>query len=332
MKKLYEFVVTQKRTVKESKTEKNEKGQEITTTTDVEKLVDLKFFLKKPTRKLFDSAELYYAVQLSEGIKAGLLTRPLLAKRFNNDGGILSDEEKNEFQTLYDEIFEHQVEAQVLALKPKDTRTKEEEKRYSEIKEFLRESRKKLQEFELARSTLYDQTAENRARNKTIFWWVLSLAHKIDKDGIEEPFFGDGTFEEKSHTYDEIEELEDEYEDELVQKFFYYTSFWYVSKTNNKDELQKMLEMADNDDMTGLEELEKLSDGVLEEAAAKNLGVQSDEEASETPSETPSEAAEASESPSEAPEGPSEAPEAPVVKEQEPAEEPNAPEGGEEKK
>jgi len=195
MKKLYEFTVTQKRLVKESKTEENEKGHEITTTTEMEKLTDLEFFLKKPTRRLFDDAELYYAVQLSEGIKAGLLTRPLLAKRFNNDGGILSEDEKNEFQELYDEIFENQVEAQVLALKPKDTRTTEEEERYTEIKSFLSESRQKLQEFELARSTLYDQTAENRARNKTIFWWVLNLAHKIEKDDEDKkqelPFFGD---------------------------------------------------------------------------------------------------------------------------------------------
>ena len=37
--------------------------------------------------------------------------------------------------------------------------------------------RRELQEFEASQSALFDQTAENRAKNKTIMWWVLQLAH-----------------------------------------------------------------------------------------------------------------------------------------------------------
>ena len=79
---------------------------------------------------MYDDAELFYAVCLSEGIKAGLLTRALLLKRFNNDGGILSDEQQKQMADLYTEIYERQNEFQRLSLKTKDERTEEEQERY----------------------------------------------------------------------------------------------------------------------------------------------------------------------------------------------------------
>ena len=94
MKRLFEFVVPKEELVKETETSKNDKGEEITTTKEVKKEVDKQYFLRKPTRKLFDQAELFYGVQLSEGIKAGLLTRALLQKRFSNDGGTLGEKER----------------------------------------------------------------------------------------------------------------------------------------------------------------------------------------------------------------------------------------------
>ena len=80
----------------EAEVSKNENGEEIKTIKKVKKNLSTKVIIKKPTRALFDEAELFYGVKLSEGIKHGLLTRPLLAKRINNDGGIFSDEEQIE--------------------------------------------------------------------------------------------------------------------------------------------------------------------------------------------------------------------------------------------
>ena len=70
--------------------------------------------LKKPGRKLFDEGELYYGVKLSEGIKAGLLTRALLAKRYQNDGGSMSEPEKERYSELYLKLFEKENELQRL--------------------------------------------------------------------------------------------------------------------------------------------------------------------------------------------------------------------------
>ena len=106
MKKLYEFSLNKEVEVKETTNEKNEKGEEIQVSKNVKKEVLQKFFIKKPNRSLFDEAELFYGVRLSEGIKAGLLTRALLAKRFTNDGGIFSEIDKEQYTSLYLKLFQ----------------------------------------------------------------------------------------------------------------------------------------------------------------------------------------------------------------------------------
>ena len=91
MKKLYKFTISETVTKKVEEKSKDKDGNEVTVTKDSVEVVDRPIFLRKPTRSMFDEAELYYGVQLSEGIKAGLLTRALLAKRFSNDGGVMSN-------------------------------------------------------------------------------------------------------------------------------------------------------------------------------------------------------------------------------------------------
>ena len=98
---LYDFNVYDEfeDTVEEKK--KDENGEEITISRKVPKKRAVVFSIKKPDRRLFEGAELFYAVKLSEGIKAGLLTRPLLAKRYKNDGGAMSEPEKKRYAELY---------------------------------------------------------------------------------------------------------------------------------------------------------------------------------------------------------------------------------------
>ena len=247
MKKLFEFVVPKEELVKETETSTNDKGEEVTTSKEVKKKVDKKYFLRKPTRKLFDQAELFYGVQLSEGIKAGLVTRALLQKRFSNDGGTLGEKEREEWATLYSDIFDKQVEIQRLALL--DDRSPEEEAKFLNSKEFLKDARVRIQEFEMQQSSLYDQTAENRARNKTILWWVLHLGHYINNDAEEKPFFGDGEYEDRILIYDRLEEEEDEYVAECINKFFYYVSFWYVSKTSDPEQFKDLIKFAEQQDL-----------------------------------------------------------------------------------
>ena len=170
-----------------------------------------------------------------------------MQKRFSNDGGTLGEKEREEWATLYSDIFDKQVEIQRLALM--DDRSPEEEAKFLNSKEFLKDARVRIQEFEMQQSSLYDQTAENRARNKTILWWVLHLGQYVNEESEEKPFFGDGEYEDRIAIYDRLEEEDDEYIATCINKFFYYVSFWYVSKTSDPEQFKDLIKFAEQQDL-----------------------------------------------------------------------------------
>ena len=242
MKKLYEFTLKEKVTNKVEEKSTDKDGNEVTITKDKTEEVDRVVFLKKPSRSMFDEAELYYGVQLSEGIKAGLLTRALLAKRFSNDGGIMSDTDKKDYADLYLKLFENQNEIQRLSAVKKEERTPEEVAKLESATQEDGLIKKEIQDFEMAQASLFDQTAENRARNKTILWWVLSISYLEDGDGNATPFFSGDSLTEKLASYDLIEEEGTEFQEQVIKKLIYYVSYWYVSSAQTPEEFRELVE------------------------------------------------------------------------------------------
>jgi len=289
MKKLFEFQLPKTQKVTEKETQEKENGETVTTEKEVTKTIPQKIFLKKPTRALFDEAELYYGVKLSEGIKCGLMTRAMLTKRFSNDGGILSDTEKDRYADLYFRLYEVQNELEKSSLTPDKKKSPEEKQKVEELIKELGSAKDELQEFELGQASLFDQTAENRARNKTILWWVLFISYFEDKSGESAPVFPGDSHEEKLAVYDELEESEDEFQNLLIKKLIYYISFWYVGRAQTQEEFEKLL-IEIEQESEGLENLlEDLPEGSLEAPEGPS------EASEESPEGGPPEAPEASE-------------------------------------
>jgi len=250
MKTMFEFDIFQEKEIEKVDISTNEKGEEVKVTSKVKTNAPVKLAIKKPTRSLFDEAELFYGVRLSEGIKAGLLTRALLAKRFNNDGGVLSDEEQKEYNDLYLEFFNLQNEFQKLSIKEESIRTEEEKANLKSVIEKMNNARDRLQKYEMAQANLFEQTAENRARNKTIMWWVLQLSLIQGDDKKFKELFNEGSYEEKLKRYDEIEESDSNLEKIALQKLLYLISFWYIGRAASQEEFEKLLNITKKDEET----------------------------------------------------------------------------------
>jgi hypothetical protein len=241
---LYDFPV--KKTVEKKETEvtKNDKGEETETTKTTKEEVSVVFKIKKPNRKLYEDADLFYGIKLSEGIKAGLLTKSLLAKRYSNDGGFLSEPEKDKYAQLYITLFEQENELQRLQINLEDKTEEERNQSIKEITVTMLETRRELQEFELAQQSLFDQTAEVRAKNQAIMWWLLSLSF-FEEDGKDLPVFGEGDYEDRLGKYDEYEDLDDPFWNESVKKLAFFVSFWESGQAASRedfDEIAKKLE------------------------------------------------------------------------------------------
>jgi hypothetical protein len=243
MKRIYEFTVDKEETVKEESVEKKKDGTEVTTTKDVKKDVPHKFFLRRPTRAMTDEAELYYGVKLAEGIRAGLLTRALLEKRFENDGGTRSDDENEEYKKVIEKLQGfHKEQSRILEINEKK-RTPAQKKKLKELDKEIKPERRSLRDLQLVEDSLYEETAESRARNKVILWWMLNLAHE-EKGSKDIEFFGEGDLDAKFERYDEIDEGDVLFDVLVARKFAYYVSFWFVGRPNTQTEFQEMIDLA----------------------------------------------------------------------------------------
>ena len=132
-KYLYTFSVKRHvgKEVEETSTDKD--GNKIKITKTIKEVALQKVDIRRPTRRMYDEAELYYGVQLSEGIKAGLLTKALLAKRFEDDGGTMSDREKKEYFEVYYLLLDKENDYQKTQLNLSNLDPEDKEKKLMEL-------------------------------------------------------------------------------------------------------------------------------------------------------------------------------------------------------
>jgi len=325
---LHTFKVNRSVDFKEESTEKNEKGEDVKVTKVVKKDRPVLVRIRKPGRKLFDEGELYYGVKLSEGIKAGLLTRALLAKRYQNDGGSMSEPEKERYSELYLKLFEKENDLQRLQINLEKKSDEEKKDKITDLLMEMSDLRRELQDFETAQSSLFDQTAETRAKNKTIMWWVLQLAEvekkndeikdyhwykKEEKASTDEEkkelekeieklefvnVFDGEALEDKMDKYDALEDGNDEFWQESLKKLAYFISYWYSGQADSEEDFQRVEEFLQaegseedsEEDSEESSEKESAKEEVAEEEVAEEAKVKEVlVEAEERPEEEPPE-------------------------------------------
>ena len=102
-----------------------------------------------------------------------MLTKTLLAKRFANDGGTLTEKDQEHYAKLYSQLHSKEQEVQRIQL---DTdNAKKRAKKLQQLIIDITSIRQQLVEFESTQSALFDQTAEHKARNRTIFMVGIKL-------------------------------------------------------------------------------------------------------------------------------------------------------------
>ena len=74
--------------------------------------------------------------------------------------------------------------------------TSSQKKKYEELEGKAKPYLEALRKYNMAEESIFEDTAESRARNKSILWWVLNMSYK-EEDGKEVPFFGEGDFDFK---------------------------------------------------------------------------------------------------------------------------------------
>ena len=178
----------------------------------------------------------------------GLLTRAMLAKQHLDVGGSLTEEEKQRYAQLYVRLYEKQQAVQRFGLKSPQERSNDENERLAKAVEELGVIRKELTDFEAVQASMFDHTADIKARNKTITWYLLHLTQVTegDSDDAEQrPLFSGETYDDKYESYMELDEVDDPVYLASIDKLSSLTTIWYMSGVSSQEDFDRLLEEID---------------------------------------------------------------------------------------
>lgn len=249
-KSIYTFTIPKVTKVSEKRTEtyKDESGKEKerTITEEIEKQVDIEVLVKKPNRRQMQEAEMVFSIEMSRCIKSGILTKAMLMNKYADNGGLVNSEDNEILDAAYSDLNKLNLELTEMISKPKEERDEEEEKDILRKQKEIISLRKGIVESEACYLNLFNHTADTKAQNKIVLWYVLNLSYYKDPSlGHEDfvPIFDGVTFEEKEEKLFELEEGEDDLYGKIYSKLASVLSFWYFSGGEiNLEEFDKMIQ------------------------------------------------------------------------------------------
>lgn len=232
---LYKFTIDKEIEVEKSE-EREIDGKKVKVTEKVKENKPITFALKRPNRKIWETADLFYGVKLSEGIRAGLLTKALLLKRYRNDGGALSDSDAEYFNELTQKLSslenEHQRYLTNIDKLPNEERTKKIDNVINQKLEVLQS----LQTLENVNQALFAHTAETKAQIQLNNWWIVHLSYwDKNNDGNFVEFFPGETFEQKMCEWDNYDNDQEKFVIDALARFALLIGLWKAGAQTEED-------------------------------------------------------------------------------------------------
>lgn len=234
LKEIYSFTFEKEEKTKQTETKivKNEETgeeEEVSVTKEVLDKIPYRVIMKEPTRRQVEEAELEFSVEMSKCIKKGILTKAMLAKKYSDTGGLLAEEDAKALTKMYVKYGELSQQAEQLTWKSGQNDDSDREK-LNDMSGKMSLLKKDIINIETSYSNLFNHTADTRAENKVIQWYILNLTYIQKQDSDEyHPMFPGVDFDQKLEGYYEMEEDGNELYDLVGGKIAALFSFWYYS-------------------------------------------------------------------------------------------------------
>lgn len=254
MKELYSFTVTReiKKTVPTLR--KNKKGETVESKKTVKNKVSNRIIFQKPNFSDIEDAEFFYGQKYNEFINAGFLTKGMLSKKIGDMGGGSS---KLMEEIVNKAIIDNIDSAKVIEFyEGRDDLEEEQKEKLQKAKDLFISTRKTVNEFENSYRDQFTQTADAKAEQKIIEWFIFNFSYYEEESDKGEkevfPLFAGDTYEQKRLTYldlcEDIENMEDKslvtekiLFDEAFNKLAMVVNIWYAKLADNQEEIDKKL-------------------------------------------------------------------------------------------
>ena len=240
---IYDFEVLLEKEVEETETKhiKNKEtgdSEEVTVKKTVKKDVPYSIVIYEPSRRQVEEADMEFSVEMSKCIKRGILTKAMLAKKYSDSGGLLTEEDSKKLVRAYAELGEVQKDLSRLISKKK--KSQEEKDKEEQLTEKFAEVRRGIVDLETAYQSVFNHTADTKAQNKTILWYIINLCHIRASNGNTSPLFPGEEQDEKENSYYKKDEEGDAIYDLAREKIMAFISFWYFSQNPTREDFENL--------------------------------------------------------------------------------------------
>jgi len=233
---IYKFTLETKEKKKVEVERKNEKTGEMETVLSTKTFkTPVDFVIKKPTRRIINEAEAQYAIELSNNIKKGIVTKNMMVKKYADTGGALTEDETKDMVRKLQRSNELANKIQLLSVTEKDN------KEILELESELLVLRKELVDIEVSLQGVYEHTADARAERSMLLWYVVQLCKKLKGDE-EIDFFKGVLLEDQIEDLYEKDEGGSKQEQEALAIFMAATSYWFYNSDANQEDIEVFLE------------------------------------------------------------------------------------------
>jgi hypothetical protein len=168
----------------------------------------------------------------------------MLLNKYKDTGGLDGEKETKALSQAYGDYQQVQVDIVNLRIIPDSEKTEDQVKELQEKENKMLTLRKEIVQRESSYLTLFSHTADARAQNKSILWYVLNLSYYKDtssghKDFV--PIFKGNTFEEKEEALSKMEDEQDFIYQNTYLKLASLFSYWFFSGVVDKEEFDKII-------------------------------------------------------------------------------------------
>lgn len=245
-KEIYSFTIPREIEVESTETKKKN-GKDVTVSVTSKETVDNKIIIYKPNRRQIEEADMEYTIKMSECINRGILTRAMLAKKYSDSGGIVSEEDAEALAKKYGKLNE--LQNTFIKLDSKKRKNARDKQRIEDLQKEIPIVRREIVDIESSYSALFTHTADAKAQNQAILWYLVNLT-KIQESEDETPvdLFEGETFEEKLDHYYEMEDEGDEFYSKISERLPSYISLWYFSKSPKQEDFENLTKDFNEDD------------------------------------------------------------------------------------
>ena len=229
MKEIYSFSVELEtkatRKVKKTVLNKETKKEEIVEVEEeVTESEPIRVILKEPNRRQIEEADMEYSIEMSQCVK-----------KYSDSGGLLAEEDAKNLNSKYGELAQLQTDFTKLSTKT-GKKTKGDEEKSKGLINKIAESRREIIDIETSYASLFNHTADVKAQNRVIMWYVLNLTYIARGEEDSELFFEGETFEEKESYYYDLDEKNDPLYSLIQSKIATFMSYWYFASSGLSQE------------------------------------------------------------------------------------------------